>query len=394
MLGNTLIQVTASVSPGTSNVQILGITAVGIQTTSGPLANPWYAYIDPGVSSFSSLSPYSIFMAYPAGYSPADTTVPSVPDLISAPTPVTLADGNTTLWTFDPSSAVTSALLQVDGFPDSAEPTSQTNVLSPSDYLSQTPLPTIASTTGNGLKSVTANNIAVVIKVMSQGTPMAVSLGGLTLAGGLVACPNAEPTDATCLPGATLTNQPPPVVISSLNFSQLARLDDLPISTTQLTYTPTVEPSDPSTAPTCAQFLAQGPTSLARYVQYQYTPTTNQTVNIDTGGSHFDTVLLMTSSNDSSFTPACADDEDNGAVLQAALPLEPLQSGKTYTITAGEYPSFREYECNSSADCSAGSPFPSGVVNSPLSPDPVLQFAMTIQPEGTSTSVSCTPANR
>jgi hypothetical protein len=126
------------------------------------------------------------------------------------------------------------------------------------------------------------------------------------------------------------------------NFANAINISVLSLSDVQDSSGATTETRDP--VPACAR---QYPTTLNtgghlnglyNTIWYKFTPLFSATLNVDTRGSSYDTVLSIWTGSPGSFTPvACNDDINPGIVTQSELLNVPLTLGTTYYLMVSSF---------------------------------------------------------
>jgi hypothetical protein len=133
-------------------------------------------------------------------------------------------------------------------------------------------------------------------------------VGGLPLWGEPTPCVSATDTStATCHNFSSLVD----VDLSSGCFSELTRVDKAPSLSP---YTTESSDSNGNDTAVCGNPLL-AINSLNLRAGYSYTPSTNQTINISTAGSHYQTVIDVTDGT----TVTCSDISTSGVALQAEI---------------------------------------------------------------------------
>jgi Bacterial Ig-like domain (group 3) len=294
--------------------------------------------------------------------------LPSTPDLgsssLSLSDPISEVDSGYTLWALG-SSSPKQVVLLANGVPNT---TSNITQLDPTD---QAVTPTLSAANGITAPSDSATYAVVVF----NGTGYEV-VGGLPLKGEPVPCgsTNGTPT-VTCHDFTSLVN----VDLSTGNFSDLTRVDEAPTPSPYTT--DSLDASGNDTATCGSPSLAFD--SLNLRAGYSYTPSTDQTINISTAGSHYQTVIDVTDGT----TVTCSDMSADGTAFQAEIDGFKLKSGTQYSIYVGDYPPLApSFSSTCDTQDTNGNTLPC-----PLTSDPVLNFSLSVQPETTAMTLSCSP---
>jgi hypothetical protein len=121
---------------------------------------------------------------------------------------------------------------------------------------------------------------------------------------------------------------PPPPGPANDDFADASLVADIPYTTSQSTTNATREPFEPNL--TCSPIVSS--------VWYAFTPSSDVTVQADTFGSDYDTVLAaFTGTGLGSLQPVGCNDQAGGNQSRVLLN---LTSGTTYYFQIGRYPSF------------------------------------------------------
>ena len=316
-----------------------------------------------------------------AGYITTDTNnpvpVPSTPDLgnqLSFSDPLSGVDSGYTLWALGPNSAQSpnspqEVVLVVDNTPSTASNISQ---VLPRDQPFTPSLPV-----SSVLSAPSAASTYAVIVYNGSGYEL---VGSLPVEGepGPCGAANVNPS-VTCHDFSSLAN----ITLTNGQFSELTRADNAPSPLPSYT-AETIDVNGNDTATCGSQLLAIPSLNLA--VGYSYTPSTDQMVEINTNGSHYQTVIDVTDGTN----VTCSDSNQDASLFQAELPNSEipeltLKSGTTYSIYIGDYPPLQSEDVCDTVD-SNDNPLPC-----PLTSDPVLSFSLSIVPETTATELSCSP---
>jgi Bacterial Ig-like domain (group 3) len=263
---------------------------------------------------------------------------------------------------------VTATTLAIPGFPDLSNPPSGSNF--------------DPSTIVNNLNPASASSFAILVydASLNNGAGEVVTLGSLAL---------SQPTNSRSLTSTFDLSQ------QSLPYREVVNaiggVTPNPPATVNLGIVPTPTP------PSC-QTDGSFSGVLNRVVEYSYTPPSTQDVAIDTSGSRYDTVIVVSTTEGAPV--ACNDDyTDPGTgyiYSQAQIPSLTLNAGTTYLIQVGEYPDSVLYPTEDATNlCSNGTSDPGQCPA--INKNPILHFGFSIPaPTATTTSASsavafCTP---
>jgi hypothetical protein len=226
----------------------------------------------------------------------------------------------------------------------------------------------------NGLNPTATSSFAILVydSALNSGAGGVVTLGGLQL--------SQPPSNAR-----TLTSTPFNLNQVSLPYTEVVDasggVSPSPISTLDLGASP--QP----TAPVCNSGSFSG--TLNRVVYYSYTPSSAQVATIDTSGSRYDTVILVTDQA-SGAAVACNDDytdpSSGNTYAQAKIASLALAADTTYLIQVGEYPDSILYPTdgdNSPPSDLTTNPCGDGATTNPVScpainVNPILHFSFSV----------------
>ena len=295
---------------------------------------------------------------------------------LSLSDPVVNVESGYTLWALGPSPP-NEVVLVADGVPMT---TTGTKIIDPTDGTSLVPTTSAA----NGIAAPSSSATFAIVVFNGSGYEI---VGGLPLVGEPFPCgfPNGTPS-ITCHDFST----PVEVDLSTGSFSEWTRADNAPSPTPTYT-TDVIDPDTGNDTAVCGStFLSISDLNLR--AAYSYTPSSNQTVNISTAGSHYQTVVDVTDGT----TVTCSDMSADGTAFQAGLDNVPLKGGTQYLIYIGDYPPIQpsqQSDDSPDSDICDTQDANGNISPCPLTSDPVLNFSITVQPEVTATSLSCAPTN-
>ena len=296
-------------------------------------------------------------------------------EVFAAQTITSVDGGNITYWPIGSNGAnttvgITNTTLTIPGFPDLSNPPSDASFGS--------------STLLNNLTPASATSFAILVydSNLNDGAGGVVTLGSLAL---------SQPTNSRSLTGTLNLNQqtlPYQEVVNALGGVSPATFSTIDLGVT-------------SAAPSC-QTNGSFSGVLNRVVEYSYTPPSTQTATIDTSGSLYDTVIVVTTEGG---TPvACNDDYTDAAgntYSQAQIPSVTLNGGTTYLIQVGEYPSSVLYPIDSDGNSPPSDPTTNPCFDGSGNPgscpainiEPILHFSFSVPAAISFSSTSVTLSN-